>query len=47
MANILGLVGSARRWGNSELLARQVLRGAQSEGATAQMLRLTRLHLES
>jgi NAD(P)H-dependent FMN reductase len=44
---VLGIVGSARRWGNSELLVRQVLRGAQSEGAAAQMLRLTDLRLES
>jgi multimeric flavodoxin WrbA len=43
----LGLVGSARPWGNSELLARQVLRGAQAEGAAIQMLRLTDLHLQS
>ena len=47
MSSILGIVGSARRWGNSELLARQTLRGAQAEGATAQMLRLTELRLDS
>ena len=47
MTSILGIVGSGRRWGNSELLVRQALRGAQREGASAQMLRLTRLHLES
>ncbi|MGQ9600603.1 MAG: flavodoxin family protein [Anaerolineae bacterium] len=46
MAHILGLVGSARSWGNSELLVRQTLLGAQAEGATVQMLRLTDLHLE-
>jgi NAD(P)H-dependent FMN reductase len=43
----LGVVGSARRWGNSELMVRQVLRGAQIEGARVQLLRLTSLHLES
>lgn len=47
MANILGLVGSARRWGNSELLVRQVLRGAEAEGAAGQLLRLTDLRLDS
>ena len=47
MTSILGVVGSARRWGNSELLVRQALRGARKEGASAQMLRLTSLHLES
>lgn len=47
MTGILGLVGSARRWGNSELLVRQVLRGAQAEGAVIRMVRLTDLHIES
>ena len=47
MANILGIVGSARRWGNSELMVRQVLQGALSEGGSAQLLRLTGLRLES
>ena len=47
MTNVLGLVGSARPWGNSELLVRQVLRGARAEGATVEILRLTDLHLES
>lgn len=44
--SVLGLVGSARPWGNSELVVRQVLRGAQAEGATAQLIRLTTLHVE-
>lgn len=47
MTRILGLVGSARPWGNSELLVRHAIRGAQSEGAAAQMIRLTDLRLES
>jgi multimeric flavodoxin WrbA len=47
MTDILGLVGSARLWGNSELLVRQVLRGAQAEGASAQAVRLTDLQLGS
>ena len=46
MANILGLVGSARPWGNSELVVRQALRGAQAAGASVQLVRLTALHLE-
>jgi hypothetical protein len=37
MKQILGIVGSARPWGNSELLVRQALRGAQSVGATARL----------
>lgn len=47
MANILGIVGSARRWGNSDLLVRQALSGAQAEGATVHAVRLTDLHLSS
>lgn len=47
MAEILGIVGSARRWGNSELMVRQALQGALAEGATAQMIRLTGLRLGS
>ena len=47
MTGVLGLVGSARPWGNSDLLVRQVLRGAQAEGAAVHMIRLTDLHLES
>jgi multimeric flavodoxin WrbA len=46
MSYVLGLVGSARPWGNSELLVRQVLRGAQEEGAVVRLVRLTSLHLE-
>lgn len=46
MADILGLVGSARAWGNGELLVRQVLCGAMEEGAGGHLLRLVDLHLE-
>ena len=46
MANILGIVGSARRWGNSDLMVRHVLQGALTEGGSAQLLRLTDLRLE-
>jgi multimeric flavodoxin WrbA len=45
MADILGIVGSARPWGNSEVMVRQVLRGAQPAGGSAQMIRLTDLQL--
>lgn len=47
MADVLGIVGSARRWGNSELLTRQALGAAQAQGAAVRMIRLTGLHLES
>jgi multimeric flavodoxin WrbA len=47
MGHVLGLIGSARRWGNSELLVRQVLQGTLAEGTTAQMVRLTDLRLDS
>jgi NAD(P)H-dependent FMN reductase len=46
MTEILGIVGSARPWGNSELLVRQTLRGARAEGAVVQMVRLTGLRIE-
>jgi uncharacterized Zn finger protein (UPF0148 family) len=46
MSYVLGLVGSARRWGNSELLARQVLRGALEAGRGLRLVRLTDLHIE-
>ncbi len=45
MALVLGLVGSVRRWGNSELLVRQALRGARAEGAMVQAIRLADLDL--
>lgn len=47
MTEILGIVASARPWGNSELLVRQAMFGAQNAGAAARMIRLTNLHLES
>ena len=47
MTNIVGIVGSARPWGNSALLVRNALRGALAEGASAQMVRLTDLDLQS
>ena len=46
MANVLGIVGSARPWGNSELMVRQVLQGALTGGGSAQMVRLTSLRLK-
>ncbi|MBN1658410.1 MAG: flavodoxin family protein, partial [Anaerolineae bacterium] len=42
----LGIVGSARRWGNSELVVRQVLCGAREEGAEIALVRLTDLRIE-
>lgn len=47
MTTVLALIGSARRWGNCEVLAREALAGAMEAGAdTLKMLRLTDLHLE-
>jgi len=46
MAKVLGLVGSARVWGNSEVVVREALLGAQEEGAKIEMLRLTALSIE-
>jgi len=43
---VLGVVGSARLWGNSEILVRQALRAAQAEGAATQVVRLTDLRIE-
>ncbi|MBN1661891.1 MAG: flavodoxin family protein [Anaerolineae bacterium] len=44
---VVGFVGSARRWGNSEIVVRQVLRGAREEGAEIGLVRLTDLHIEA
>ena len=43
---VLGLVGSSRVWGNSEIVVREALLGAQEEGAKIEMLRLTDLFIE-
>jgi multimeric flavodoxin WrbA len=45
VTDILGLVGSARPWGNSEILVREVLRSAKTKGATIRMVRLPGLTL--
>ena len=47
MSMVLGVVGSVRHWGNSELLVRQALRGAQAMGASVKAIRLTDLRLKS
>jgi len=47
MGSVLGLVGSARRWGNSELLVRQALLGAREVGAAVEAIRLSDLRLMS
>jgi len=46
MAKILALVGSARKWGNAEVLAREALLGAQEAGANVALVRLPELHIE-
>lgn len=47
MTTILALIGSARPWGNCDVLAREALAGAQDAGAeTLALLRLTDLRVE-
>ncbi len=46
MGTILGLIGSARRWGNSEVLIRHALDAAQEAGASVAVLRVSDLHIE-
>jgi NAD(P)H-dependent FMN reductase len=47
MTTVLAILGSARHWSNSEVLAREALGGAQEAGANRlQLLRLSDLHLE-
>lgn len=47
MKTVLGLAGSVRRWGNSDVLIRQVLHGAELEGAAVRAIRLPDLHLDA
>lgn len=42
---VLGLVGSARRLGNTEILVKEVLAGARDAGAEVAMVRLTDLRI--
>lgn len=42
---VLGLVGSARRLGNTEILVKEALRGAQEAGAEVALVRLTDLRV--
>jgi multimeric flavodoxin WrbA len=42
---VLGMSASSRVWGNTELLVRQALRGAEGERAETRFLRLTDLEL--
>ncbi|MBM3134933.1 MAG: flavodoxin family protein, partial [Chloroflexi bacterium] len=46
MPRVLALVGSARKWGNAEVLAREALLGAQEAGASVALVRLPELHIE-
>ena len=43
---ILGIVGSARKLGNTEILVKEALKAAQEEKATVSIIRLTDLHIE-
>lgn len=44
--NILGLVGSRRKLGNTEIMLKEALSGARQAGAEVALLRLTDLHVE-
>ena len=44
---ILGLVGSYRRNGNSDIVAKEALMGAEEEGAEVELLRLTDYQIEA
>ena len=44
MSTILGLVGSARPWGNCEVLVREALAAAQELGSSVEILRVSDLH---
>lgn len=46
MGTILGLIGSARPWGNSEVLIREALAAAREEGASVKALRISDLYIE-
>ncbi len=42
---VLGILGSPRRGGNTELLLEEALKGAEAEGAEAERLRLTEFEI--
>jgi len=44
---ILGLVGSYRKNGNSDILAKEAMMGAEEEGAEVELLRLTDYRIEA
>lgn len=46
MADLIAFVGSARRGGNTDVLATEAMRGARDAGATAMKIRLARIHME-
>jgi len=43
---IVGIVGSPRRGGNTEILVKEVLKAAEKEGAETEMISLTSLNLK-
>src|SRR3990172_9496977 len=43
---VLGLVGSRRKMGNTEILVKEALRGAQEEGADVDIIRLHDLYIQ-
>lgn len=46
MGTILGVVGSARSWGNSEVLVREALAAARELGSSVEILRVSDLRIE-
>jgi len=46
MINVMGIVGSPRRGGNTEMLVDEVLRGAEESGARVEKIHLSKLHIE-
>lgn len=46
MKNIMGIIGSPRHQGNTEILVDEVLKGAEQSGARVEKIFLNRLHIE-
>jgi multimeric flavodoxin WrbA len=44
--HILGIVGSRRRLGNTEILVKEALKGARDEGASVEIIRLSDLYIQ-
>ncbi len=44
--HVLGIVGSRRRLGNTDVLVKEALRGARDEGASVEIIRLSDLYIQ-